>query len=75
MNGKRKIRKEASVNFHHAILEASYYAIENAFDPFANCLNCLNFDEKKEICNLCNQRPPARVIAYGCPQWVDEIPF
>jgi len=46
-------------------------------DPFANCLNCLNFDEEKEICNLYNKRPPAKIIAYGCPQWVDvtEIPY
>jgi hypothetical protein len=74
---KRKVRKEASVEFHHAIIEASYNAIETATDPFANCLNCLNFNENKEICNLYNQRPPARVIAYGCPQWIDimETPF
>ena len=68
MNGERKLRSNS--NFHDVMLKAY-----DDIDPFANCLNCLNFDEKKEICNLCNQRPPARVIAYGCPQWVDEIPF
>lgn len=41
------------------------------------CLNCLNFDEPNELCKLCNLRPPARVIAFGCDQFADtdEIPF
>lgn len=43
-----------------------------------SCLNCHHFIEAKEGCKLANmQRPPARVIAYGCPSWEDkdEIPF
>lgn len=52
----------------------------NKIEPiYKSCLNCEKFDEKQEICKHmnCNQRPPARVIAYGCPQWedYDEIPF
>lgn len=31
------------------------------------CLTCCNFDEPSEGCNIANgQRPPARVVAYGC---------
>jgi hypothetical protein len=53
------------------------HTIEYIEPIYQSCLNCLNFNENEEICNLCNQRPPAKVIAYGCPQWADikEIPF
>ena len=40
-----------------------------------NCLNCLHFDEDTEICSLGKSRPPARVIAEGCPSWDIDIPF
>lgn len=40
-----------------------------------SCLTCDNFDEKAELCELYKQRPPARVIAFGCPSWQNEIPF
>jgi hypothetical protein len=42
-----------------------------------NCLVCLNFDETTELCKLFQQRPPARVIAFGCDSFkdVDDIPF
>ena len=45
--------------------------------PFRNCLNCELFKEKEEICIPAKQRPPARVIAYGCESHIDkdEIPF
>lgn len=41
----------------------------------ACCLTCEHFDEPAETCTLYQQRPPARVIAYGCPSWQDEMPF
>lgn len=41
------------------------------------CLNCINFREGPDVCGLVNQRPPARIITFGCPQWVDKdgVPF
>lgn len=44
------------------------------------CLNCKYFDEANEVCrfNSVNLRPPARVIATGCPQYSDiqkDLPF
>lgn len=44
---------------------------------YQSCINCENFDEKNELCKLAKQRPPARVIVFGCPKWEDkdEIPF
>lgn len=40
-----------------------------------SCLTCEHFDEASETCHVYKQRPPARVIAYGCPSWIDDIPF
>lgn len=40
-----------------------------------NCVNCNNFEEKTEICTLAGKRPPAEVIAYGCSEFKDLIPF
>ncbi len=44
---------------------------------YRSCINCINFREQPELCGLVMQRPPARIIAYGCPKWEDkeEIPF
>lgn len=40
------------------------------------CMECVNFDRDAEACKLAGQRPPAQVIAYGCPAYVhDDIPF
>jgi len=39
------------------------------------CMSCEHFDEASEVCKLAGQRPPARVIAYGCPEYLPDIPF
>ncbi len=40
-----------------------------------SCLSCGFFREKDEACTAYNnQRPPARVIAFGCPTY-EFIPF
>jgi hypothetical protein len=39
------------------------------------CINCSEFDEKSEICRIHKARPPARIIALGCGDHVDMIPF
>ena len=47
-----------------------------------SCMTCTYFREHAtenglpaEQCILYGQRPPARVIAYGCESWKDGIPF
>lgn len=40
-----------------------------------SCLSCENFNDEKELCNLNYQRPPARVIAFGCECFEDKVPF
>ena len=49
-------------------------ALENATRC---CINCVMFDEKEELCKEYKMKPPARVIAMGCPKFMDneEIPF
>lgn len=41
------------------------------------CITCTEFNEQSEFCRKYNARPPARVIAYGCPSYFneEEIPF
>lgn len=40
------------------------------------CITCMKFVENTEHCSQFGARPPARVIAYGCPQYEnDDIPF
>ena len=40
-----------------------------------SCMTCNNFEEETEHCRLFQQRPPARVIAYGCEYWDDLEAF
>lgn len=43
--------------------------------PRRTCWECLYFDQVNEGCGLANNaRPPAKVIAYGCPSF-DFVPF
>lgn len=38
------------------------------------CLSCGHFVEQTELCSMFKQRPPARIIAFGCPNY-DFVPF
>jgi hypothetical protein len=41
-----------------------------------SCLNCTRFEVELEVCNLYDQRPPARIIAKACERWESiELPF
>lgn len=40
-----------------------------------NCYQCDKFNQAKEICNLCNQRPPVSIIVTGCDYFLREVPF
>lgn len=41
-----------------------------------SCMSCEFFTERTEGCELAQgARPPARIIAYGCERWVEDIPF
>lgn len=71
METKPKIALGAIYGFEKAIRKA----MEIEY-PFQTCINCINFDEANELCRLVKMRPPARVIAFGCPKYDDDkIPF
>ena len=42
---------------------------------YRSCITCSHFDEPGEVCQLAGQRPPARVIAEGCPLYSEQPPF
>lgn len=48
-------------------------------DLMQSCLSCRHFNEIDETCKKAKppQRPPAKIIANGCPQYDDaaDIPF
>ncbi len=44
-------------------------------DACKTCLTCDHFKQAKEVCGLNMQRPPAKVIAFGCECYENEIPF
>ncbi len=67
-------------NHRYDLQGAFFYAVSSICEKesiYISCLNCINFKEQTELCGLVDIRPPAKVIAYGCPQWEDkdEIPF
>jgi hypothetical protein len=49
----------------------------DALGMTTSCLSCSRFSESEEICRKFAARPPARVIAFGCSEYLDteEIPF
>lgn len=78
MKEQPKLKIDASYHIAEIIKHAwEEYAKRSHNFLYMSCLNCDHFNEEKELCKLVNQRPPARVIAFGCKAWqdIDEIPF
>lgn len=43
-----------------------------------SCVNCTNWHQIEEYCMKYQQRPPARIIAFACPDWFnldEDVPF
>ncbi|WLJ71057.1 hypothetical protein [Sphingomonas phage Kimi] len=49
----------------------------NVLGIMRSCIACDHFLEQTEQCTKYGARPPARVIAFGCPSFEDDndIPF
>lgn len=75
---KPKLRPEASLEFHNALVAASHRTIETAANyPFQTCLFCVSFNEERKLCARYNEYPPAKIIVFGCDKFDDvaDIPF
>lgn len=65
-----------AIHIPQAALQEAIEKADRIIPIIRTCVNCLKFDEPKEHCSQFGARPPARVIAYGCPQYEnDDIPF
>lgn len=42
---------------------------------YRTCLNCINWNDRTELCQKYKSRPPLKVIVTGCEEHDDEIPF
>lgn len=63
-------RLEAASN---GLVDAMTKSVQNLM---ATCVICDHWNQGQEVCmKFNNQRPPARVIAFGCPAFENEIPF
>jgi hypothetical protein len=79
-----KFRALALIGVGRVIEQAiSKHACKEELGVVPSCISCLYFDETNEnsygaeVCILAKQRPPARIIAFGCNLYKDkdDIPF
>lgn len=77
MRNRPILRIDAEFDLQQVISKPVVKALQEMDYPFQSCITCEHFDEKNENCKIVNQRPPARVIVFGCDSWYnkDEIPF
>ncbi len=70
------IREDMIERFRCAV-NAAFADIVKNDTLHVSCISCVHFRHKEEVCNLYKQRPPAKVIAAGCPQYMDNlgVPF
>lgn len=77
MTTKRALRStpERDRNIAIALQTLSVDVARAVTDAMETCLSCEHFDEPSEVCALAQARPPARVIAHGCPSYSAQVPF
>lgn len=75
-NSKPTLRDETRIDILAYIRGIERKITDAKQFPFRNCLNCQHFTVM-EICKLANQRPPAKVICYGCDLHddIEGLPF
>lgn len=59
-------------------IEAMAKALGKAVnDGRRTCVHCGYFDQPSEVCTFYvpASRPPAKVIAFGCPSFEEQVPF
>lgn len=77
MNTERTLRVNV-YQLHDAINKAVDGVIQRS-EVFKSCLTCHHWEGEndKDTCKKYQARPPARIIANGCPDYddYDDIPF
>lgn len=56
----------------NGLVDAMTRSVQNTM---STCVVCDNFNQGKELCQLNGLRPPARIIAFGCECFQNDIPF
>lgn len=76
MTDTPKLRIDAYYDLQTIITE-SLNKLAEQNHIYRSCINCINFNQRQELCWLVKQKPPAKVIVFGCPKWEDkdQIPF
>lgn len=77
MSTKRALRStpERDKSIAIALQQCAADIARGITDAMETCLSCEHFHEPTEICALAQARPPARVIAHGCPSYNAKVPF
>jgi hypothetical protein len=71
---REKLDKDAMFNALADLLKPTI--VMTLHEATRTCLTCDHFREHKgEVCAKFNQRPPAKIIAFGCEHYENEIPF
>lgn len=74
-----KVRYSMSIDINSGLRAFFKYWGENRPGDgiLESCISCEYFHEKSEICKKYHQKPPARIIAFGCSSYsdIDQIPF
>jgi hypothetical protein len=70
-------RKVLDDNIAAALRELAKSAAMIVSTGRRTCVNCLHFDEAAGVCTFYTPQmtPPPRVIAFGCGEFQDGVPF
>lgn len=76
MNTDKKIEVTLlDQNIANAIRQCAAAVGDAVITGRRTCVHCKHFESTMEQCVLAAARPPARVIAFGCPSFAEEVPF
>lgn len=73
---KNELEKQELVKRIEAVGEVLTNATTRLVEQaLKTCVVCDHWNQSKETCALNGLRPPARIIAFGCECFENEIPF
>lgn len=74
---KPALRPHKSVQTARLVGDTLLTLIAEVRDAFPTCLNCANYQEQYNFCNVWNGNPPPRIIVNACDRYIDAeaVPF